>query len=80
MNPIRTPTQIGTAFRSRRKHLKLSQAAVASQLGVSQSRLSQLESNPEVLTVAQMLTLMSILGLQMNVDRSRGTPPTKVEW
>jgi HTH-type transcriptional regulator/antitoxin HipB len=80
MNPIRTPAQIGTAFRSRRKHLKLSQATVASQLGVSQSRLSQLESNPEVLTVAQMLTLMSILGLQLNVDKSRGTPSTKVEW
>jgi HTH-type transcriptional regulator/antitoxin HipB len=80
MNPIRTPKQIGTAFRSRRKHLKLSQAAVASQLGVSQSRLSQLESNPEVLTVAQMLTLMNVLGLQMKIDNSRPGQSSQTEW
>ncbi|HEV7609236.1 MAG TPA: helix-turn-helix domain-containing protein [Steroidobacteraceae bacterium] len=77
---INTPRQIGANLSGRRKQLKLSQADVASKLGLSQNRLSELESRPETLTVAQLLALLNILGLEMSlVERGAGTK-TKVEW
>jgi HTH-type transcriptional regulator / antitoxin HipB len=80
MQPITNPAQIGGLLLGRRKHLKLSQAEVAEKLGLSQSRLSELEASPETLTVAQLLVLMRVLGLQLTVgDRAPARKP-KTEW
>lgn len=80
MQPINTPKQIGANLSGRRKHLKLSQAEVASKLGLSQNRLSELEARPETLTVEQLLALLNILGLEMNLGERAATSKTKVEW
>jgi len=80
MHPINDPRQIGATVTGRRKHLKLSQTQVASQLALSQNRLSELESRPETLTVEQLLALLNALGLEMVVrDRGAGRKP-KSEW
>jgi HTH-type transcriptional regulator / antitoxin HipB len=80
MHLINTPRQIGTNLSSRRKHLALSQAEVASRLGLSQNRLSELESRPETMTVEQLLALLNVLGLEMGLrERTAGGKP-KVEW
>jgi HTH-type transcriptional regulator/antitoxin HipB len=79
MHPINTPKQIGTTLSSRRKHLKLSQTEVASRLGLSQNRLSELESRPETLTVEQLLALLNVLGLQIGI-REREVGKSTVEW
>ncbi|HEU5137019.1 MAG TPA: helix-turn-helix domain-containing protein [Steroidobacteraceae bacterium] len=65
MHPIITPTQIGAHLAGRRKQLKRSQTEVASRLGLSQNRLSELEAHPETMTVEQMLALLNALGLEM---------------
>ena len=80
MHPINTPKQIGTALSSRRKHLKLSQTEVASRLGLSQNRLSELESRPETLTVEQLLALLNVLGLQMGIRERETAGKSNVEW
>ena len=80
MHSISTPKQIGANLSSRRKHLGLSQAEVASKLGLSQNRLSELESRPETMTVEQLLALLNVLGLEMGLrERDPGGRPT-VEW
>ena len=79
MHPINTPKQIGTTLAGRRKHLKLSQTEVAARLGLSQNRLSELESRPETLTVEQLLALLNVLGLQMGM-REREAGKSKAEW
>jgi HTH-type transcriptional regulator/antitoxin HipB len=79
MRPITHATQIGAILSARRKTLDLSQTEVASRLGLSQNRLSELESRPETLTVAQLLALLNELGLEMSV--AEGAPgKSRAEW
>lgn len=79
MHPITNPTQIGATITGRRKHLKLSQTDVANRMGLSQNRVSELEANPQTLTVEQLLALLNVLGLEMNLGERAGGKP-KVEW
>jgi HTH-type transcriptional regulator/antitoxin HipB len=79
MQPINNPTQIGATLTGRRKHLKLSQADVADRLGLSQNRISELEANPQTLTVEQLLGLLNVLGLEMTLGERAGGK-AKVEW
>jgi HTH-type transcriptional regulator/antitoxin HipB len=79
MRPITHATQVGATLGARRKALGLSQADVASRLGLSQNRLSELESRPETLTVAQLLALLNVLGLEMTVAEPAAARQ-KTEW
>ena len=79
MHAVTTATQIGATLAARRKHLELTQEQVASRVGLSQNRLSVLESRPETLTVDQLLALLNVLGLEMRIDE-RAAPKSKVEW
>jgi HTH-type transcriptional regulator/antitoxin HipB len=79
MRPITHATQIGATLSARRKALDLSQTEVASRLGLSQNRLSELEARPETLTVAQLLALLNVLGLEMTVAEASSAKP-KAEW
>lgn len=76
---ITTTAQVGEILRSRRKSRKLAQAALASRLGVSQSRLSILESSPEGLTLDRLLLLAKLLGLEVVLQDAAATP-SKAEW
>jgi HTH-type transcriptional regulator/antitoxin HipB len=78
MQPITHATQIGATLQGRRKALKLSQTEVAGRLGLSQNRLSELENDPQTLTVGQLLALLNVLGLEMGIREQ--TTKTKVEW
>jgi HTH-type transcriptional regulator/antitoxin HipB len=80
MHLISTPKQIGANLSSRRRHLKLSQAEVASRLGLSQNRLSELESRPETLTVEQLLALLNVLGIELGLRERDPKGASKVEW
>ncbi len=80
MQLISTPKHIGAILVSRRKHLKLSQTEVASRLDLSQNRLSELESRPETLTVAQLLALLNVLELEVFVRVRDPSRKPKVEW
>jgi HTH-type transcriptional regulator/antitoxin HipB len=73
MHPVTQPHHIGALLRARRKMLKLSQTAVATRLALSQNRLSELESNPGTLTVAQLMRLASVLDLDVHITER--TPP-----
>jgi HTH-type transcriptional regulator/antitoxin HipB len=79
MQPITHPTQIGATLTGRRKHLKLSQSDVADRMGLSQNRISELETHPQTLTVEQLLALLNVLGLEMSLGERAGGKP-KVEW
>jgi HTH-type transcriptional regulator / antitoxin HipB len=77
---ILTPSHIGALLQSRRKTLGLSQNQVASTLGLSQNRLSELETQPETMTVQQLLALTSVLGLELNATLRDHTTKPKAEW
>jgi HTH-type transcriptional regulator / antitoxin HipB len=79
MHTLNTATQVGATLAARRKALKLSQTDVASRLGLSQNRLSELESRPETLTMEQLLALANVLGLEVALGERTGSK-SKVEW
>lgn len=76
---ISTPNQTGQVFTARRKALKLSQHDVAARLGISQNRLSILEADPSRLTLDRLISLASILGLEL-VLQDKGVLPAPSEW
>lgn len=64
---------------ARRKALKLSQKDLALKLGISQNRLSQLETDPARLTLDRLIALANLLGLELVLqDKNSGKP--KSEW
>jgi HTH-type transcriptional regulator/antitoxin HipB len=77
--PVFLPGQAGRILQSRRKALKLSQAEVAAQLGIRQSRYSELESHPESMRLDQMFTLVNILGIEV-LFQDKLAAASKAEW
>jgi HTH-type transcriptional regulator / antitoxin HipB len=65
---IATASQLGTLLQSARKSRKLTQAQLAARLGLSQTRVSELELAPGTLSVDQLLALCAQLGLQLSVQ------------
>ena len=65
--PLHTGNALAWLLVSCRKSLKLSQAQVATRVGVSQSRISYLEQNPEEISVKQLLAWCSVLGLELQL-------------
>lgn len=74
---ILTPSQLGQVLKAARQARKLSQAALASRLGLSQSRVSHLEAHAEELSMAQLLAWSAVLGLEWSVGAraASGTAP-----
>ncbi|MDD5295880.1 MAG: helix-turn-helix domain-containing protein [Rhodocyclaceae bacterium] len=82
---LSTSAQVGQVLASRRRALKLSQQAVAAKLGISQNRLSELEENPDRLTLDRLLALVNVLGLELTIHDQAirnlaGSPPAAGEW
>jgi len=61
-------SQLGAVLQGARKSLKLTQAQLGNRLGLSQRRVSELERAPGTLSVDQLLSMCSQLGLQLNVQ------------
>jgi len=76
-----TASQLGQLLRDARKQRKLTQAHVASRLGLSQNRVSYLESHADELSVKQLLGWCAAVGLELQLaERDSSTPTTAVEW
>ncbi|WP_031360894.1 helix-turn-helix domain-containing protein [Caballeronia sordidicola] len=81
---ITTPYQMGQVLAAGRRRAGLTQAEAAARLGVSQSRISTLETDAAALTLNQLLTLFGAYGLQLQVlDKGSSvptSPPSALEW
>lgn len=89
---ISVPSQVGLVLRAVRKSAKLSQKQLAAKLGLSQNRVSELETNPGSMRVDQLLAVLSALGLELQVQPRGGSSTAgseggdeqpsvdKVEW
>lgn len=77
---VKTPAQLGQIFRARRRAEKISQAALAGQIGITQTTLSKLESQPDALPLERLLRLCEVLGLEILVQKRADGEPTATEW
>jgi HTH-type transcriptional regulator/antitoxin HipB len=65
---IQIPSQLSSHLRALRKTQGLSQAELGVRLGLSQTRIARIEGDPLSISVAQLLQVLSALGVQMALD------------
>lgn len=76
-----TAPQLGQLLVSARKRHKLTQAAVASRVGLSQNRISHLEKYPDEISVRQLLSWCSVLELELQLGmKDISAPSSSAEW
>lgn len=76
---LTTEKQLGELLRQRRKAKGLTQQQVAGKLGVTQARLSELESGRSHITLERLIALAQFLDLEV-VLRDRPTEAAAAEW
>jgi HTH-type transcriptional regulator / antitoxin HipB len=67
LQPLPTSRNLGWMLQSVRKSKGLTQAHLASRVGVGQSRISHLEQHPDELSVQQLLAWCSALNLELSI-------------
>ncbi|MFP3563567.1 helix-turn-helix transcriptional regulator [Paraburkholderia sp. SIMBA_030] len=80
---VATPDQMAQLLAAGRRQAGLTQAEAAARIGVSQSRISALETDAASLTLVQLLALCGAYGLQLQVrDKIQPAPEPAplVEW
>jgi HTH-type transcriptional regulator/antitoxin HipB len=76
-----TAAQLGQLLVSTRKRHQLTQAAVASRVGLSQNRISHLEKHPDEISVKQLLSWCSVLELDLRLgERDTAGASSAAEW
>lgn len=81
---IRTAEQLPALLQAFRKQAGLTQSALAMRMGITQQTLSALERNAEKVSADRLLTLLSLLGVELvlrqNNDPSSSKQPTNPDW
>lgn len=77
--PIRFSAQLRPHLRALRKKRGLTQAQVGELLGVSQARIAEIEANPGLVSVEQMLQLLSVLDAALSLQEEGPALPATGE-
>jgi HTH-type transcriptional regulator / antitoxin HipB len=83
LHAIATSSQLAQLLAASRRQAGLTQIEAALRIGVSQSRISALETDASALTLTQLLALCGAYGLQLQVlDKHQPVsgPASTVEW
>ena len=75
--PIQSPGQLASHLRALRQVRGLSQAQLGALLGVDQSRVARIERDPTAVSVAQFLSVLNALAVQMVLHPTGGSPALK---
>lgn len=76
---VTTPGQVADILRQRRRSRGLSQTDIAFKLGLSQARVSAIESKPASLTLDRLIALANLLDLEV-VLRDRSPKRSTAGW
>lgn len=78
---IRTPDQLSAMLRGFRREAGLTQAEVATRLGVRQQTLSALERNAAAISTERLMRLLSVLGVELVLRQASpdAVPPTPAQ-
>lgn len=78
---VRTPRQLAPLMRAFRKKAGLSQAELASRMGVSRQAITALERHPESATFERLMKVWAVLGLEVSLQPAvREAAPPGLEW
>jgi HTH-type transcriptional regulator / antitoxin HipB len=62
---IQTPNQLASHLRSLRRAHRMTQAQLGSLVGLDQTRIAKIEKDPRRISVAQLVQILSALGVRM---------------
>lgn len=65
---IQTPAQLSAHLRSLRKSRGMTQAQLATLVGVDQTRIAKIEREPSHISVAQLFRILTALGVQVQLQ------------
>jgi HTH-type transcriptional regulator / antitoxin HipB len=65
---LRAAAQLPAHLKSLRKARRLTQAQLGAKLGIDQTRIARIERDPGVVSVGQLLQLLSVLGVRVVLD------------
>lgn len=74
--PINFSDQLAQHLKSFRKSRGLTQAQLALHLGVTQSRIADIEANPGTVSLENLLKVLSALNVRMILTQATNTPST----
>ncbi|AIO36740.1 helix-turn-helix domain-containing protein [Burkholderia pseudomultivorans] len=78
---VNTPAQLGEILSSARQAKGMTQAEAAARAGISQPRLSALETTrTESLSLNQLLALTALYGLELGVRTKGDSGASGAEW
>ena len=77
---IKTPEQLRVALRQLRQARGLSQSQFGQRVGLSQERISAIESHPEKITTDQLLTLLMAMGMELVIKPRVSGNPSQGTW
>ena len=68
--PIKTVDQLAPTLKAFRRAAGLTQADLAARLGITQQTYARLETNPQTVSLARFLRVLSVLDVQMTLATS----------
>ena len=74
--PIKTLKQLPLVLKAFRKEQRLTQAAMAEKLGITQQSYAHFEANPETATLERLFTVLRLLNVNIVLEQ---TPPSMAE-
>lgn len=80
-HPVKHPQQLAPLIRAMRRQAGLSQAALAARLGVSHQAISQMEKQPERVTVERLMRVLGALKVDLVLrPRPDATTSNTGDW
>jgi HTH-type transcriptional regulator/antitoxin HipB len=79
---LQTPAQLSAHLRSLRKARRLTQAQVGALVGLDQTRIAKIERDPKLVSLGQLMKLLSVLRVRVLLEPLPETPPieSQSDW
>ena len=77
---IKTPEQLRVALRQLRQSQGLNQSQLGGRIGLSQERISAIESHPEKIATDQLLTILMAMGMELVIEPRTSDSPSQGSW
>jgi HTH-type transcriptional regulator / antitoxin HipB len=71
---IQTPAQLSAHLRSLRKAHGLTQAQLGERVGLDQTRIAKIERDPRLVSVGQLLRILTVLSVRVVLQTSARQP------
>lgn len=75
--PLKTITQLRPQLQALRRKRGLTQAQLGAAIGVTQARIVEIEANPGVVSLQQILQILRVLDAELVIHETTPAPPAE---